>query len=322
MRTPLVSIIIPTYNRGHLLGETLESIMAQTYQNWECIIVDDGSTDNTLEVVQCFTNIDRRFQYHQRPEDHPKGAGACRNYGFGKCKGEFVQFFDSDDLMESNLLSRKLTLLLSNNHYDYCLSGMSTFENIHNRKKIISNFPIKVNTLFEDYILGKVYIGTPIPLWKRSVLEPLEVIFNEELTQSQDLDLHTRIFNSNTNYCIINEPLILIRKGGDSISSGYYNDSKSHIDSFLYVRKNILKLRPNNEIILNRIISTVFNAFRTFLQRKEYVTCDKCLVFLNDLKFKKNFRFKLILYRVIFIYYFVRIFGKGTYFFKKYLVYK
>lgn len=81
MTQPLVSIIIPTYNRAHLIGETLDSVMAQTYTNWECIVVDDGSTDNTAELLVVYCNKDNRFQYHHRPKDRPKGANAYRNYG-------------------------------------------------------------------------------------------------------------------------------------------------------------------------------------------------------------------------------------------------
>ncbi|WP_372938266.1 glycosyltransferase family 2 protein, partial [Seonamhaeicola sp.] len=90
MSQPLVSIIIPTYNRAHLIGETLDSVLAQTYTHWECIVVDDGSSDHTSQVVATYCKNDARFQYHQRPLDRPKGANACRNYGFELSKGEYI----------------------------------------------------------------------------------------------------------------------------------------------------------------------------------------------------------------------------------------
>lgn len=80
-QNPLVSIIIPTFNRAHLIGETLDSVLAQTYPNWECIVVDDGSTDNTDEVMAEYMARDARFQYHHRPEDRLPGGNAARNYG-------------------------------------------------------------------------------------------------------------------------------------------------------------------------------------------------------------------------------------------------
>ena len=83
---PLISIIIPTYNRAQIIGETLDSLIAQTYANWECIAVDDGSTDNTDEVLVAYCNKDTRFQYHHRPKDKLKGPNSCRNYGFTRSK--------------------------------------------------------------------------------------------------------------------------------------------------------------------------------------------------------------------------------------------
>ena len=82
MNTSLISIIIPTYNRAHLINDTLNSIIAQTYTNWECIVVDDASTDNTASILEGYINKDSLFQYNIRPNIKPKGANACRNFGF------------------------------------------------------------------------------------------------------------------------------------------------------------------------------------------------------------------------------------------------
>ena len=111
---PLVSIIIPTYNRAHLIGETLDSVLTQTYTHWECIVVDDGSTDETSEVMQPYLDKDPRFQYHHRPKNRPKGANACRNYGFKLSKGKYIQWLDSDDLIKCD----KLAVQISRLHYE------------------------------------------------------------------------------------------------------------------------------------------------------------------------------------------------------------
>src|SRR5690554_8063110 len=108
---PLISIIIPTFNRAHLIGETLDSILAQTYQNWECVVVDDGSTDNTDEVMAAYMAKDARFQYHHRPPEKTKGANACRNAGLDLAAGEYIVFFDSDDLMTPDHLKVKISAI-------------------------------------------------------------------------------------------------------------------------------------------------------------------------------------------------------------------
>jgi glycosyltransferase involved in cell wall biosynthesis len=109
MNKHIISIIIPTFNRAHLISETLDSIIAQTYTNWECIVVDDGSTDDNEKVLQEYILKDERFQYYQRPDLKPKGACSFRNYGFSLSKGEYVNWFDDDDIMHYDFLQSKLS---------------------------------------------------------------------------------------------------------------------------------------------------------------------------------------------------------------------
>ena len=95
----LVSVIIPTFNRGHLLGEAIDSVLAQTYRPIECVVADANSTDDTLEVVrrkQAAIQKNGRFKLLYVTE-RDRGASASRNLGLRNCTGEFIQFLDSDD---------------------------------------------------------------------------------------------------------------------------------------------------------------------------------------------------------------------------------
>lgn len=123
----LVSIIIPTYNRAHYLEDTLTSIRFQTYSDWECIIVDDGSEDDTEIVVQKFLK-DNRFKFLKRPDTLSKGANSCRNYGFEHSKGEFIQWFDSDDLMTSTHLE-DLVSAIKDNDVEFAVADSENFDN-------------------------------------------------------------------------------------------------------------------------------------------------------------------------------------------------
>lgn len=107
----LISVIIPTFNRASLIGETLDSVLSQTYNNWECIIVDDGSIDGTKEAIEVYSTNDKRFKYFQRPTDRKKGASPCRNYGLEMAKGDYIQFLDSDDLLENNKFEEQIKVL-------------------------------------------------------------------------------------------------------------------------------------------------------------------------------------------------------------------
>ena len=94
-KNPTVSIIIPTYNRAHLIGRAIQSVLNQTYQNFEIIVVDDGSTDNTEEMIKEFQKHDKRIKYIRHEKN--RGGAAARNTGIKVARGEYIAFQDSDD---------------------------------------------------------------------------------------------------------------------------------------------------------------------------------------------------------------------------------
>ena len=95
-----VSIITPSFNRAYILHETAESIFRQTNPNWEWVIVDDGSTDDSWEVINKYAAEDSRVKVFKRDRE-PKGACTCRNIAVSKATGEFLIFLDTDDLLAS-----------------------------------------------------------------------------------------------------------------------------------------------------------------------------------------------------------------------------
>jgi glycosyltransferase involved in cell wall biosynthesis len=107
MQKKLVSIIVPTYNRADLIGETIQSVIDQTYKNWELIIVDDGSTDDSKNYITKFN--DERIVYYAI--EHCGILGKVRNVGISHAKGDYIAFLDSDDLWLPQKLEYQLTLL-------------------------------------------------------------------------------------------------------------------------------------------------------------------------------------------------------------------
>ena len=163
MQTPLVSIIIPTYNRAHLIGETLDSVLAQTYTNWECIVVGDGSTDNTATLLATYCKKDSRIQYHHRPPNKPKGANACRNYGFELSKGDYINWFDDDDVM----LPKKLEIQIKELHcsnFDYTICQTMMYDVATNKEIGLRAPKLRSDNIFEDYIMFKIFWLTGAPL--------------------------------------------------------------------------------------------------------------------------------------------------------------
>lgn len=109
MDRPIVSIIIPTFNYGRYLQDALESLQKQTFLQWECIVVDDCSTDHTQEVVQSFVAKDSRFLYHRLPLN--SGVSAARNAGIAISKGNFIQLLDADDAIAPEKLEVQVKYL-------------------------------------------------------------------------------------------------------------------------------------------------------------------------------------------------------------------
>ena len=99
--TPLISVVIPAYNAEQFLDETLESVLSQTYENWECIIVNDGSTDNTESIAKKWCERDTRFRYFYKENS---GVSDTRNLGIKEARGEYIAFLDADDLYMPNFL--------------------------------------------------------------------------------------------------------------------------------------------------------------------------------------------------------------------------
>jgi len=259
---PLVSIIIPTYNRAHLISETLNSIIAQTYTNWECIIVDDGSTDNTEKVLKDYTKKDSRFQYHKRSNERPKGANACRNYGFEVSKGDYIQWFDSDDLMHIDKLKIKVEQL-NENRVDFVVcEGVeynSTIDNIIRKwDKIYSKNVLK------DHITGKVIFSTNGPMFLRTFLTDKK-LFNENLQRKQEWEYYSRLLTFSTNYKPIHKSLYYIREHIESVNGqNSIKTLKSRIKAnqlvFNLVKQNLSK----NEILNLR--NKFFNKYILFFK--------------------------------------------------------
>src|SRR6185503_3925511 len=145
----LVSIIIPAYNAGSYIEETLQSIFNQTYQSWEIIIINDGSTDNTLDVVKTFT--DKRVDCITQKNG---GVASARNKGLYFAKGEYVVFFDADDLMTPAFLSERVNTLKKEPSIGYVGGLVQTFPIKASVKKAAASDPVN------EILFSSAYFAT------------------------------------------------------------------------------------------------------------------------------------------------------------------
>ena len=194
----LVSIIVPCHNYGVLLSEALESVLAQTHVDWECLVVDDGSTDSTPAVADHYSACDPRFRY--LPRAHA-GASAARNHGLRVALGEFVQFLDADDLLPPHKLEVQLAFMAAHPEVDIVYGDVRYFR--HGEPAELSHSFDMLDTTF--WFVPLHGSGAPVlrpllaenrvvinaPLLRRSVFEVVGN-FSERLGAVEDWEFWLR----------------------------------------------------------------------------------------------------------------------------------
>lgn len=226
--TPLVSIIIPTYNRAHLIGETLDSVLAQTYTHWECLITDDGSTDNSIEIIQEYVNKDTRFKLFTRPTNRLKGANACRNIGLENATGEYIVFFDSDDLMTPDHLEVKIKGIIEHN-CDYVITRTKFFNKEDDRFERYYTFD-KYPITPHNYVTQKINWLTCDICIKSELAK--KVRFNEFLQSGQEYNYYCKLVYHSVNAVFIDKVVSLRRHHEQSIRSKLKQQNKKNEAAF------------------------------------------------------------------------------------------
>ncbi|EJG0712545.1 glycosyltransferase family 2 protein [Vibrio parahaemolyticus] len=166
-QSKLVSIIMPTYNSTDTVVESIQSVLSQTYKNWELIIVDDRSIDNTWQVIQTYADKYDNIRVYQNKEN--LGAGASRNFAIKKARGRFIAFLDSDDLWTEDKLAEQIPFMLKNNypltytHYSRFnseeeLSVVTAPEYTTYKKLMYSNVIGCLTAVYDTQALGKRYM--------------------------------------------------------------------------------------------------------------------------------------------------------------------
>lgn len=273
-KPPLVSIIIPTYNRAHLIGETLDSVLAQTYTNWECIIVDDGSSDNTDEVVGKYLKKDPRFKYYHRPDTHKPGGNGARNYGFLQSKGEYIQWFDSDDLMHPEKLEKQVDAL-HNTDFNFAVCQTLVFEDNRNNIIGLRHKKITSNDVLFDFISKKIVFLTPSALYRKIFLIKNGLLFDEALKAAQEWEFICRVLYYSADYLADDTPLVYIRKHLESVTYSdnhlqrkwNYYMARTKIFRFLLSR-DVLAGHPDLENYLKNYFTVNFKKLLFYNRKK------------------------------------------------------
>lgn len=199
----LVSVVIPTFNRAVFLPDAIDSVLRQTYDDFELFVVDDGSTDDTIAVVEPYK---QRLTYI--PREGPRGPSAARNEGIRAAKGEFLAFLDSDDLWLPDKLEQQLALLRADPMLGMVGGGCVYVDEMGEPLGPVDEGPSVIS--YEDFAIATSLPGSASnAVIRRSVLAEVG-LFDEALYRGEDKDLWLRISRRFRVKCV-RRPTVQIR---------------------------------------------------------------------------------------------------------------
>ena len=230
---PKVSVIIPTYNRLSFLKEALNSVIAQTYANWECIVVDDGSNDGTIDTLKLLCQKDCRIKLLQRINSH-KGASICRNEGIMATTGNYIIFLDSDDCLAPFCLRNRVEIMENEKHLDLGVFPCQLFKEKPGDVSLLWNAN-KSESDIDRFLKLDVPWQTSSPIWKKESLLNIG-LWDEELLSAQDWEIHLRAIIQDLIYQKFDSPPDCFWRMPREDTIG----SKSVSSDYLYSREYLL----------------------------------------------------------------------------------
>lgn len=275
-----------TYNRAHFIVETLHSIQKQTYTNWECLIIDDGGTDDTKEVISSILEKDTRFNYVLRSNTYQKGLPGCRNFGLDIAKGDYIIFFDDDDIVHPQNLEINVELLLKNPKVSFCHFQKKPFKGLFNYDQLnsITNYNAALTPInfVEQTVTQEIGVASCTVLWRKKCFE--QIRFQESLMYAEEWECYQRIFSEFSNGLLLNEVLYFNRKHENSNTGEFYSNNNLRVNS----KKEAIKLVVKNLKQKNLLTPKCFNyliglaiAFRDIKLFEEIVR-------ISEIPFKKR----------------------------------
>ncbi len=266
MNLPIVHIFLATYNRAHLIGETLDTILAQTHTQWMCIIIDDNSTDETEDFVLAnYVAKDSRFVFLKKDlNKYKKGLAATRNMSLDLAKEmgvKYIQFFDDDDIMHPQKMALQMAPFIENDALHMTLCKYRTFdENLYYDFDLARcedySTTIFSSNLFWDFYAGKINLNSLGPIWKMDFIGKCK--FDERLKTGEERDFYLRLFfNEKVNYHPVDFILFWYRKHEITVTKTKTISTIESIQSLKILRQKTRKMifMSNNVNLRKRIVA-------------------------------------------------------------------
>jgi len=221
-----VSVIVPTYNRKSLLPETLDSILGQTYDNYEIVIVDDGSSDGTKEVIDKYIELNPdKIKYYYRNNG---GCAAALNLGLDRVTGNYICVLGDDDIYEPGKLEIQAMILDKNPGIDFVYSDSYIFNGDERDRLLLTRVPRKTDNLAYDHFFN-TNLFIPAMLFRKEIFSKLR--FDESLRFNEDSDLTIRVALNYRGY-YSNCPSLRIRKHRSQKSKNRWEITQALIRSY------------------------------------------------------------------------------------------
>ena len=267
-----ISILMPVYNAEKYLNETIDTIKNQSFSNWELIIVDDGSTDNSKEICTKLMNDDKRIKYIFQEN---LGVSHTRNVALENAQGKYIVFVDSDDLIHEDYLKILINSIEKNNSdISVCNFIERKISNTGKIEDITREFYLKeVMEMSEmkDYIMDFGNSGLLNPLWnkiyKREIIENNNITFNEKVETGEDFIFNLQYFRKTKKISFIKEMLYYyIRRNNNSITYKYIENMYEKGWEIHWLLESFLKdmgfyNEENAYVLYGNHLTGVFSAF-------------------------------------------------------------
>ena len=234
---PELSIVMPVFNRKELVHIMIESIIANTYQDWELLAIDDGSTDGAYEMLCELALKDKRVKPYVRTE-LPKGAQTCRNKGLEQAKGEYVVFFDSDDYVSSSCLQTRIEFMKKNPQMDFLIFPFGSYENKErNIYKVLGGVKPRESDI-DRFLCRRLPFMVWTNIYKTKTLIDKKLLWDNHLLSLQDADFNLMAILSELKYAYVVTDVdyfIRLTNNGQSVSKKIVD--KEYFESHLYAIK-------------------------------------------------------------------------------------
>lgn len=240
----IVSIIIPCYNQANYLPVSLESVLKQTYPNWECIIVNDGATDNTKQIAEEWCEKDDRFKYIEKENG---GLSSARNAGLNIASGDYIQFLDADDCLMPTKFEDSLNKVMNSQKSIVVVSNFAMFEDFDAQLHLQPYCTLSEELLNYKNILNKWDINFSIPIhcgfFPKNLFDTIR--FNETLRAKEDWLFWIQVSQTQISFIYLDKTLALYRRHALSMTM----TSEKMFSDKIRLFKEFAKYMPNEEYI-------------------------------------------------------------------------